>query len=405
MNTARRTILIAGGGIAGLAAALCLAREGWRVDLFEGAEGFETVGAGLQISPNAFRIIAELGLDQQLKLVATGPGGIRVRSGKTGAELVTIPLGGHAFQRYGAPYLVVHRADLQQVLAAAANDHPDIKLHMGSRLEDGALHPNGATGLVYSRGRMQEFSGSALIAADGVWSDIRKRLVGAPGPEFSGLTAWRGLVPAAALSGSQDFENVQLFLAANAHAVAYPVRGGRYLNLVAITRHPRREEPPGRGWAHEANPGELTKMLDGWCDEVQSLVAHRTRWTKWPLFSAPALQSWAFGNLALIGDAAHAMLPFAAQGAAMAIEDAAVLARTMRPALAGTASVETCLADYSKRRMERVERARRLAVANQRIYHLPELLTRFRDLGMWALGGKRLLARQDWLYGWRADNV
>lgn len=403
MNPARRTILIAGGGIAGLAAALCLAREGWRVDLFEAAEGFETVGAGLQISPNAFRIVAELGLDEQLKLVATGPGGIRVRSGRTGSELVTIPLGESALRRYGAPYLVAHRADLQQVLAAAANDHPDIRLHMGSRLEDGALHTNGVTGLVYSRGRMQEFGGSALIAADGVWSDMRKRLVGAPAPEFSGLIAWRGLVPAAALTGSQDFENVQLFLAPNAHAVAYPVRGGRYLNLVAITKHPAGEEQPGRGWAHEANPGELAKALEGWCDEVQNLVAHRTRWTKWPLFAAARIESWAFGNLALIGDAAHAMLPFAAQGAAMAIEDAAVLARAMRPALAGTASVEACLADYSNRRMGRVEKARRLAVANRRIYHLPEMLVPFRDIGMWALGGRRLLARQDWLYGWRAD--
>lgn len=402
MAARRRTILVAGGGIAGLTAALCLARDGWRVELFEQAQGFETVGAGLQISPNAYRIIDALGQAERLKLVATGPSSIRIRSGHGGRELAQVPLGSTALDRYGAPYLVVHRADLQQVLAAAAHDDPDIDIHMGSRLEDATSHPNGVTGLSYGAGTMREHTASALIAADGVWSELRKRVFGAGDAVFSGYIAWRGLVPAASLPGSFDLGNVQLFMAADAHVVAYPVRGARYLNLVAVTKWKGEEaDRPGRSWAHEANAADLTAELAKWCPEVKALVAERARWTKWPLFGAPAMPSWAQDNAALIGDAAHGMLPFAAQGAAMGIEDAAVLALRLRPALAGTAETAECLAGYSRDRMGRVERARRLALSNRTIYHLPAPLAAFRDIGMWALGGRRLLARQDWLYGWK----
>jgi salicylate hydroxylase len=204
------------------------------------------------------------------------------------------------------------------------------------------------------------------------------------------------------MPGSQDLENVQLWLSPNAHAVSYPVRGGRYLNLVAITpwKQAKGDAPP-REWAGEVEAEELAERLKGWDRSVLALVASRVRWTRWPLFSAPGLPSWANGPLALAGDAAHAMLPFAAQGAAMAIEDAAVLARLLDETLAGGGTAQEGLARYSAARKARVARAARLAIANRFIYHLPRPLDLARDIGMMALGPERLLARQDWLYGWK----
>lgn len=402
MADPKRTVIVAGGGIAGLAAALFLAERGFRVDLFEQAEGFDAVGAGLQISPNAFHLLDSLGLARALKATATGPNAIRIMSAQSGKQITQVPLGAQAIERYGAPYLVIHRADLQAALAGAAHSNPEIALHMGKRIEDVAVHANGVTALAYGEGRLDEFQGLALVAADGVWSKLRSGHFTPDPARFSGYLAWRGLVLADQLPGSQDLENIQLWLAQNGHAVSYPVRGGRYLNVVAITPFDAKEnEIPGPGWAHEASGGELAELLEGWNRAFLDLLAHRTRWTKWPLFAAPRLPSWTQGPLALVGDAAHAMVPFAAQGAAMAIEDGAILAQCLATTLDGSTDVGMALEQYQLLRRPRVARAWRLAMMNRAIYHLPPPFHFARNIAMKALGGNRLLARQDWLYDWR----
>ncbi len=406
MTMAKRTVIVAGGGIAGLCAALCLADKGFRVDLFEQAEGFDAVGAGLQISPNAFRILEQIGVAGAVKATATGPNAIRIMSATSGKQIAQVPLGAEAIERYGAPYLVTHRADLQVALAGAAHANPDISLHMGSRIEDVAVHANGVTALSYQNGHLEEFQGLALVAADGVWSKLRSRHFTDQPAKFSGYLAWRGLVLADQLPGSQDLENVQLWLAPKAHAVSYPVRGGRYLNIVAITPFDSREqEIPGPGWAHDADANELIDTLEWWNPAFLELLRYRTRWTKWPLFGAPFLKSWVNGPVALIGDAAHAMLPFAAQGAAMAIEDAAVLANCLEKTLDGNLDIGMAMEDYQLQRRSRVAQTWRLAMVNRAIYHLPPPFNFARNLAMAALGGKRLLARQDWLYDWQAQDT
>lgn len=401
-----RTVLVAGGGIAGLTAALCLARTGYRVEVFEQAEGFETVGAGLQIPPNALRILAWLGLDEKLKMTATAPGSIRILSGRLGRQIAVVPLGAQVIERYGLPYLVVHRADLQQVLVRACQDHPDISLHMEMRLEDIAQHENGVTALAFAKGRMTEHHGTALIGADGVWSRLRERTFDLPAAGFSGIVAWRGLIPADRLAGSQDMENTRLYLAGDGHAVCYPVRTGRYLNVVALTPAP--SEPPGMSgnWVQSASVRELRQRFSGWNREFLDLLDAQSSWSRWPLFAAPLAGNWHDRRVALIGDAAHAMLPFSAQGAAMAIEDAYVLAHCLasrdRDASDGVAGA---LRLYDALRKPRVRRAARLARSNRAIYHMSAPFSLARNVVMAVLGGSRLLARQDWLYGWEPPTM
>ena len=399
MKRKSRTVLVGGGGITGLSTALLLSRAGFRVELFEQAEGFDTIGAGLQVSPNALSVLDRLDLGHRVKMVATAPNSIRVMSAWSGRQIVAIPLGGYATERYGRPYLVVHRADLQQVLASACADDPDIRLNMESRLEDAVAHANGVTALVRQGAQMNEFTGLALIAADGVRSRLREMHFEAGPPVYSGLTAWRGLISAETLSDTQEMEATQLWLSANAHAITYPVRGGRYLNVVVILRAPLPDLSTGEAGARKV----LKQSLSGWAPGFTALFDHSTRWTRWPLYSAPAMKSWVDGPIAFAGDAAHAMLPFAAQGAAMGIEDAAVLADCLTEIAGDTGKAGEALARYEKLRRPRVERAQRLATANRMIYHLPPPFSLARNIGMQILGGKKLLARQDWLYRWRPD--
>lgn len=396
-----RTVTIAGGGVAGFAAALCLADKGFRVDIIEKAEALESVGAGLQVSPNAFHVLDRLGLGRALKAVATAPLAIRVMNAISGRQIATIPLGETAIARYGAPYLALHRADLLQVLAGAAADHPDIAIHMGRRVEGATPHANGVTSLAYENGALEEFHGLALVAADGVWSQLRKLNFDTPDAAYTGMVAWRGLMPMDILPASQDMENVQLWLAPNAHAVSYPVRQGRYLNFVAVTSAPSGLEGSRLGWADKANAEVLVGELANWHSSVLDTLSHRARWTKWPLFAAPPLATWSNRSIALCGDAAHAMLPFSAQGAAMAIEDAAVLAQCLAGVQKG--EVPAALDRYSRIRQSRVARAAKLTHSNRTIYHLGPPFAAARDMVMGAMGGERLLARQDWLYGWKLE--
>ena len=191
-----RSIIVAGAGIGGLTAALALARNGFRVIVLEQAERLEETGAGIQLSPNAARILIDLGLESRLRPSAVAPAALRVLDGVTGREIVRMPLGEYAEQRYGAPYWAIHRGDLQAALAAAAASHPDITVKLGMQVEDFVAHPNGLTVSARGRGGVSDAHGVALIGADGLWSLVRKRIGHRAPPRFAGRTAWRALVPA-----------------------------------------------------------------------------------------------------------------------------------------------------------------------------------------------------------------
>ncbi|WP_050625566.1 FAD-dependent monooxygenase [Bradyrhizobium viridifuturi] len=396
-----RTVIVAGAGIGGLTASLTLAAQGFRVVVLEKAERLEEAGAGIQISPNASRILVELGLKEPLARRAVTPESVNILSARSGGAIARMPLGQAAEFRAGAPYWVIHRADLQAALQAAVNDHPDIDLRLGCQFEDVTKHAKGLT-VVQRRGNSrQEELAVALVGADGIWSSVRGHLFPDVQPQFSGLIAWRGTLDATALPREHTAPRVQLWMGPDAHLVAYPISAGRQINVVAIVSGTWNRP----GWSAPGDSNEIKGAFatERWPATARMLIGAVDSWRKWALFTLPDIGRWSEGAVALIGDAAHAMLPFAAQGAGMAIEDAAVLAKALADCTGeNTAGIPAALKRYAKMRRGRVLKVQRMARQQGRIYHLSGPLAIARDLAIRAIGPERMLARQDWIYDWRA---
>jgi salicylate hydroxylase len=394
-----RSIVVAGAGIGGLTASLALAAKGFRVVVLEKAERLEEAGAGLQLSPNASRILVDLGLKPRLAARAVTADAINIMSARAGGEIVRLPLGEAAAQRAGAPYWVIHRADLQSALQAAVNDHPDINLRLGCQFEDVASHAKGLS-VAQRRGniRQQELA-LALIGADGIWSSVRNHLFPEMQPQFSGLIAWRGTLDATTLPREYTSARVQLWMGPKAHLVAYPISGARQINVVAVV--PGTWNRPGWSAPGEANDIKGA-FSQAWPATARMLVNAVDEWRRWALFTLPDIGDWSNGPIALLGDAAHAMLPFAAQGGGMAIEDAAVLAKFLSDSAGdNVANIPAALKRYGKARRARVLKVQRAARQQGRIYHLTGPMALARDLAIQAMGPQRMLARQDWIYDWR----
>jgi len=390
-----RHVIVAGAGIAGLTAALTLARAGMRVTVFEQTSRLEEAGAGLQLSPNASRVLIALGLRERLAPVTVVPQAIRVMAGGPAREIARIPLGDEMERRYGAPYWSIHRGDLQSVLADAVHDQLDIKLELGARLEEFAAHINGVTVLGRRGTQVLDERGIALIGADGIWSTVATRLR-RPQPTFRHRTAWRALVPTDAVPAEFRQPLVYLWLGHEAHLVHYPVKAGTLINIVGIIHDEWNEE----GWSAAGDREEILRHFSrwAWSDQARALISVPDRWLKWALYDRRDPFRSTKLPVTLIGDAAHPMLPFLAQGAAMAIEDAAVIADMLDKYLDDPSDA---LRAYEGARWHRTGRAQQLSRRQGRIYGLtgPEALAR--NLAMRAMGGEKLRARYDWLYSWR----
>lgn len=388
-------VVIVGAGIAGLVAALALARRGRSVTIVERAVHLEEVGAGIQLSPNAARMLVDLGLGDALRPMAVAPVAIRIRDARSGADIVRLPLEDIP-ARYGAPYWVVHRGDLQAALLSAVADNARIKLLLGGYIEATRDDKDAVVAdILFGESRLS-IAAEALIGADGVWSKMRTLALGGGPAVYSGRIAWRAVVPveAAEKVAIEDLtRGTSLWLGSKIHLVTYPIRGGRLLNLIAAVDgdwlEPRYDVP--------GEPAEIAAAFNGWPEAVRRLVEIPENWRKWALCRAPN-GPWTSGRTALIGDAAHAMLPFVAQGGAMAIEDAAVLSRhladTSRP-------VPRRLAAYEAERRPRALKVADAAARNGRIYHLSGFAADSRNMVMRLLGPDRMLARMDWIWGWR----
>jgi salicylate hydroxylase len=392
-----RTVIIAGAGIGGLTAALTVARHGYRVVLLEQAERLEETGAGIQLSPNASRVLIALGLRERLAAHVSAPEELTVANARTGRVLARAPLGAAAEQRYGAPYWIIHRGDLQSVLLEAVEANPDIVLRLGTRVDDFAPHSNGITVAAQSRRETIEERGVALVGADGLWSRLRGRLGHQLAPRFAGHTAWRALVPAEAVVCELSIPAVNLWFGRGGHVVYYPVKGGRLINVVAIMRDDWSEP----GWSA---PGERAEILAdfrprAWQGPPREILCAADRWLKWALFDAAPLSHWGHGPVTLLGDAAHPILPYLAQGAALAIEDAAELGQCLER-IGPSGDLAGALRLYEQRRLARTARAQREARRNGAIYHMSAAAGFMRTLAIAAVGGERLVARYDWLYGW-----
>jgi len=390
-----RAVIVAGAGIGGLTAALALARRGLRVVVLEQAEELEETGAGIQLSPNASRILLMLGLGERLAHDVAVPHEVTVAGARSSRVLARIPLGAAAEQRYGAPYWIIHRGDLQAALREAVDAHPAIRLRLGARVDAFAIHGSGMTVAAHSRAGTIEEDGAALVGADGLWSRVRGLLGHSQPPRFAGRSAWRALVPADAVAPEFRTPAVRLWLGRGGHVVHYPVKGGRLINVVAIMRDDWRES----GWSTPVHRSEVLSRFAArsWRGPIREILSIPERWLKWALYDAAPLPCWGRGPVTLLGDAAHPTLPYLAQGAAMAIEDAAALGQWLGTEKDPAAAMPR----YEQARRARTARTQRAARRTGTLYHLGGVGGLLRTMAFAAVSGERLLARYDWLYGWK----
>lgn len=322
-------VLITGGGIGGLTAALCLAGDGHDVELFEQAPEFSEVGAGLQLSPNCTRVLHYLGLEPALREAAFLPEGTQFRDWRSGRVIAERPLGETVVAEYGYPYYHMHRGDLLRVLVNAAQQAPGIILHTGARVI--AVEQDAATVQLSLDGATcgHNVSGDVLIGADGIHSFVRSTLWGDAQPTFTGNIAWRAMVPVERLPADLVRPMSTVWWGPHKHFVHYYVRRGELVNCVCVVEK--------TGWEIESwtEPGEYDELKNdfaGWHNDIQTLIdcADRESLYKWALYDRPPMPQWGEGRVTLLGDACHPTLPFMAQGAAMAIEDGAVLMTCLR---------------------------------------------------------------------------
>ncbi|QTD43956.1 FAD-dependent monooxygenase [Ottowia testudinis] len=391
-------LLIAGGGIGGLAAALAVARAGWEVRLYERAAEFSEVGAGVQLGPNVTRILQAWGLEDELRAVAAFPDRLQVRNATSGADLGTLALGARALERYGAPYATVHRSDLHRVLCMAAGSEPNVHLNLDhwltSYVDDGKAVTLGTVA-------GQQIEGDALLGADGLWSRVRQQLLNDGPPRVTGHLAYRTMLRQSALPAALRSAQVTAWLGPRLHVVQYPVRRGEWMNVVAIVHG----DPPAdaQGWDHGANAADLQRAMGDTCAPLRELIAavpeatvNDHAWRLWALADRPPVQGagdMAQGLVALAGDAAHPMRPYLAQGAGMAIEDAAELARALAM---DAVDVPTRLKRYALARWQRCARVQARSIRNGQIFHSTGVVRLGRDASIKLLGERILDV--PWLY-------
>jgi salicylate hydroxylase len=386
---AQSRVLIVGGGIGGLTTAIALARNGMRATLLERSVFADETGAGIQLGPNATRILAELGVLDAVETVAFKPDVLRLFDGVTGGALASVPLGSVAEQRYGAPYLTFHRADLHAALLAACQGIEAIDLRDGFDVTEVESLADGVTATGADGSQVK---GSSLVAADGIWSRLRDRIAPHASLRFSGATAWRALLPRDQVPAPFDAPNVGLWLGPRAHLVHYPVRGGKDLNIVAVVEGGSAKQ----GWNLRAEPGGLLPAFHRWASPAKALLEGIESWRCWSLFRLKPLHRWTNKRVALLGDAAHPVLPYLAQGAALAIEDAVALAASLKTCGGDPASA---FALYQSLRMRRAARVQAQAARFGRIYHLRGPAALARNFVLKRRRAETLLRGFDWLYG------
>jgi salicylate hydroxylase len=372
-------ILLVGGGLGGLATALALGQAGVTTQLHEQSPAFTEVGAGIGLGPNAVRRLQSWGVWEALQAKGFVPSQLEVMDAKNGRQLGCLPMSKAFEQRYGAPYLTIHRADLHGILLNALQSKGSCDLRLNTHWTD--IHNS-----------LLVEQNSALIGADGINSTVRSQVWGAQPLQSSGHWAYRTLLPRNVLPAAWRSDAMGLWL-------HYPVRGGEWLNLVVLVES--NDTPTEAAWdtqrSTEQTSHDLQLALQGTCSGLQDLVGMAEHWRAWALFDRPPLRSasdMAKGRVALLGDAAHPMLPYLAQGAGMAIEDAQVLAQCWSQA---GLSVEQRLQAYAQSRWQRVAKVQARARRNARLFHASGVLAWGRDTAM-RVGGAAVMD-MPWLYG------
>jgi len=385
-------IVIAGGGIGGLTAALCLNHFGFEAQVLEQAPVFSEIGAGIQISPNGMKVLQALGLDDAIAAVAFRPTASTMRIGTSGDTIFERPMGSRMERKYGAPYLHIHRADLIEILAQAVRERMPDALRTNVCVTGYLQDDNG----VYVQTNGDAVAGDILIGADGIKSAIRNTMLGPQNPRFTGNVAWRAVVPVEKLGRHVPEPKATVWTGKDKHAVTYLLRGGELANFVGVVeRDDWREE----SWSATGTREQALADFAGWHPVVTTLIEQADAHYRWALFDRKPLGQWTDGRAALLGDAAQPMLPFMAQGAAQAIEDAYVLAR----ALSENSDTVSALNKYANKRKLRTARVQAAASANMELFHQGAGPQRKRTFGpIWAadkLAPDLIDAKLDWIYG------
>lgn len=385
--------IIAGGGIGGLTSALCFHHQGWSVEVCERSPELGEVGAGIQISPNAMKVFEALGLGKALAAVGFRPEAIELRMGQSGMRLIRTELGDAAASRWGSPYLHIHRADLISVLAKALEERAPGSIRLGASIVSYKQTDVGVTTTLADGG---ESSGDVLVGADGIHSAVRNQMLGPEQPVFTGNVAWRCVVPVDRLGDDVPDPVACAWMGRGKHAVTYLLRGGQLANLVAVIE---RDDWTKESWTEQGSREEALADFAGWHPIVTRLIEESDALFRWALFDRAPLKRWTDSRVSLLGDSAHPMLPFMAQGAAMAIEDA----WTLSAQLASKRPVQEALRAYEKIRFERASGVQAGSRANAGTFHKRTALARLATYGpMWLAGRlapQVLNNRQDHLYG------
>ena len=395
-------VLIAGGGIGGLTAALCCLHFGHDVTVFEQAAELGEVGAGIQIPPNAMKVFEALGIDNVIAENAFRPEFIEARMGESGRPIFTIPLAQQAIDMWGSPYLHIHRADYIEALKQALHARAPKALRLGSPVTH---YRNTGDGVTLTLKDGQEVFGDALVGADGIKSVIREQMLGPDQPRFTGNVAWRAVVPIEALGAYVPDPTACAWMGRGRHAVTYRLRGGTLANFVGVVE---RGDWTREGWAEKGRVEDALKDFDGWHPAIPALIksVKPGSFYRWALFDRGPLPAWSDGYVTLLGDAAHPMLPFMAQGAAMAVEDSWVLAREI--SLAGRPITESLKA-YRAARFLRTSKAQASSRANMKTFHQRGRLGQLKTYGPMWLAGKIapfiVHKRMDWLYGFDVTEI
>jgi salicylate hydroxylase len=393
-------ILIAGAGIGGLGAALALAQIGAKVTVLEQSDAFGEVGAGVQISPNAYKVLCDWGLADVLRQTANFPEKLQVRNASSNKLLGQLEMGEKAQTRYGYPFSTFHRADLHTLLLDAVRKNskiePNVELHLNAKVS-AITESNQQVTVTTVAGN--SFTADALIGADGLRSRVRQHVLADIPPRSTGHTAWRALLPMANLPPELQQDQVTAWLAPDSHTIAYPVQQGKSLNLVYCAENNVKNSLQPAYLLPEQLSNVLHNTLHKVLQKTFQIATETNAWTRWELFDRPPLMSSAemFNpanpHIALLGDAAHLMLPYLAQGAGMALEDAQALAMSVHQ---NPNDLSAALQNYAQTRWQRNAKVQDRARRNGKIFHAKPPVSWVRDAAMGALGEK--LLDSPWLY-------
>lgn len=388
-------VAIIGAGISGLTAALSFAKLGWQVTVLEQKEAIGEAGAGIQISPNAMHVLRALDLEERIETHADAPQALTMRDGKTGRLVFSVPLTAARRAQWGAPYLHMHRSDLISQLAAALDERQPHALSVNTRVESVSDMPEHA---VITCANGTQIAADLVIAADGIRSSIREMCFPHMAAHYSGYTAWR--MTLAPRPQAQIDQSACVWTGSSQHAVTYPLRGGRLINFVGIVRgqNPHADLDP-ESWTQQGHRDEVLADFAHWHPTLRDLISDAETPYRWALYERPALAQWYHGRTILIGDACHPLLPFMAQGAAMAIEDGYRLAQIA----ARSPDMRRIGPEFQNQRARRIDDVRRATLRNARLFHLPTPARRLAQIALnltSRIAPNTLLWQQNPIYGY-----